>query len=352
MPEINETKLKEQIQRNEMSRLYLLYGDEKMLVRRDLLRLTKKLDNTDFPEFNFNAFPHTASVDDIADAAEALPFFADHKCVTVSDLNVESLSASEYKKLTELVENVPDTTHLIFALPTVEFDANKPAKKWKDFIDKINTFGCSVNYARRSDSDLSKYLCREAEKHGCALSKYLADKIIRYAGNDLNTLANEISKLCAFVGEGEITNQHVEDIVTKNMEATVYLLSNALVRGDYTKAYSLLDQLINQGEEPIAILSVLSGAYVDMYRVRAALDSGKTSMAPAEYADYKRREFKLRYAERDMRDLSLEVLRESLALFLECDLALKLSTGEAMDRIALEKLFSKLLYAAHRESVS
>ena len=136
------------------------------------------------------------------------------------------------------------------------------------------------------------------------------------------------------------------------METTVFLLSNALVRGDYTKAYSLLDLLINQGEKPITILSVLSGAYIDMYRVRAAIDSGKTSLAPAEYGDYKGRDFRLKYAERDMRDLSLEVLRESLQLLLECDLALKLSTGDAMDRIAIEKLFSKLLYAAHKESVS
>ena len=351
MPEINESTLKEHILRGQMGNLYFLYGDEKMLVRRDLMRMTKKLDDTDFPEFNFNAFPHNASLDDIADAAEALPFLAERKCVTVSDLNVESLSSSELNKLNELLDNIPDTTVLIFALPTLEIDAKKSAK-WRNFIKKIDTAGYSVSYARRSESDLVKYLCREAEKAGCSLSRPLAEKIIRYTGNDLNTLANEITKLCAFVGAGEITNNHIEEIVTKNMETTVFLLSNALVRGDYTKAYSLLDLLIQQGEKPITILSVLSGSYIDMYRVRAALDSGKTSMGPAEYGDYKGKDFRLKYAERDMRGLSIEVLRESLKLLLECDLALKLSTGDAMDRIALEKLFSKLLFAANRESVS
>lgn len=49
MPEINESKLKEQIQRGALANLYFLYGDEKMLVKRDLLRMTKKLDNSDFP---------------------------------------------------------------------------------------------------------------------------------------------------------------------------------------------------------------------------------------------------------------------------------------------------------------
>jgi len=53
-----------------------------------------------------------------------------------------------------------------------------------------------------------------------------------------------------------------------------------------------------------------------------------------------------------VRDLSIEMLRECLSLLLNCDLSIKLSGGENMDRIALEKLFAQLLYVAHRGSVS
>ena len=62
--------------------------------------------------------------------------------------------------------------------------------------------------------------------------------------------------------------------------------------------------------------------------------------------------FRLKYAERDVRDLSIEMLRECLSLLLNCDLSIKLSGGENMDRIALEKLFAQLLYVAHRGSVA
>ena len=146
--------------------------------------------------------------------------------------------------------------------------------------------------------------------------------------------------------------EQVEKTVTKNMETTVFLLSNALVRGDYSKAYALLDLLMAQREEPYTILAVLSSAYIDMYRVRAAIEAGKTSMAPTEYGDYRGRDFRLKYAERDVRDLSIEMLRECLSLLLNCDLSIKLSGGENMDRIALEKLFAQLLYVAHRGSVA
>ena len=69
---------------------------------------------------------------------------------------------------------------------------------------------------------------------------------MQYVGNDLNALTNEVTKLCAFAGGGEITAEQVEKTVTKNMETTVFLLSNALVRGDYSKAYALLDLLMAQ----------------------------------------------------------------------------------------------------------
>ena len=307
--------------------------------------------NGNFPEFNFQEFPHDAPVDSIADAVVAMPFMAERKCVTVSDLNVEAMNTAELDKLYELLDIIPETTVLILYLPTLEIDPKKSAK-WRTFLKKLDTRGFSLPSLRLKDNELEKYVCREAEKANCLLSRKLAERIVQYVGNDLNALTNEVTKLCAFAGGGEITAEQVEKTITKNMETTVFLLSNALVRGDYSKAYALLDLLMAQREEPYTILAVLSSAYIDMYRVRAAIESGKTSMAPTEYGDYRGRDFRLKYAERDVRDLSIEMLRECLLLLLNCDLSIKLSGGENMDRIALEKLFAQLLYVAHRGSVA
>ena len=325
MPEITETKLKEQIAKEQIGSLYFLYGDEKLLVRRNLNRLLKKLDGN-FPEFNFQEFPHDAPVDSIADAVVAMPFMAERKCVTVSDLNVEAMNTAELDKLYELLDTIPETTVLILYLPTLEIDPKKSAK-WRTFLKKLDTRGFSLPSLRLKDNELEKYVCREAEKANCLLSRKLAERIVQYVGNDLNALTNEVTKLCAFAGGGEITAEQVEKTVTKNMETTVFLLSNALVRGDYSKAYALLDLLMAQREEPYTILAVLSSAY-------------------------RGRDFRLKYAERDVRDLSIEMLRECLSLLLNCDLSIKLSGGENMDRIALEKLFAQLLYVAHRGSVA
>ena len=181
MPEITETKLKEQIAKEQIGSLYFLYGDEKLLVRRNLNRLLKKLDGN-FPEFNFQEFPHDAPVDSIADAVVAMPFMAERKCVTVSDLNVEAMNTAELDKLYELLDTIPETTVLILYLPTLEIDPKKSAK-WRTFLKKLDTRGFSLPSLRLKDNELEKYVCREAEKANCLLSRKLAERIVDAAGN-------------------------------------------------------------------------------------------------------------------------------------------------------------------------
>ena len=213
MPEITETKLKEQIAKRANRQPLLFVRRRKAALRRNLNRLLKKLDGN-FPEFNFQEFPHDAPVDSIADAVVAMPFMAERKCVTVSDLNVEAMNTAELDKLYELLDTIPETTVLILYLPTLEIDPKKSAK-WRTFLKKLDTRGFSLPSLRLKDNELEKYVCREAEKANCLLSRKLAERIVQYVGNDLNALTNEVTKLCAFAGGGRITAEQVEKTVTK-----------------------------------------------------------------------------------------------------------------------------------------
>lgn len=356
MPELEEAELKKQLAAGRLYSLYVVAGEEKYLVKRAAVRLIKKAGGETFPEFNSNEFSNNSAVDSIADAAQALPFFAEHKCVSVADFNLEEKDSGELDKLYELLDLVPDTTTLVFWYPTLDFDGKKSAK-WKKFLKKVQEKGGVLLCGRRSVQDLQKLVLREAEKSGCALSRRNAEKILEYAGQDVTRLLGEMEKLCAFaLGQAqaagsqavpEITAGMIEALVPKTTETTVFLMSNALVAGNYEKAYSLLDTLFYQNEEPIAILGALSSAYVDMYRVRTALESGLSAVAAGEYGEYKGKEFRLRNAERGARNMKPETLRASLALLLEADMALK---GSRLDgRIVLEELIARLLLAAKGE---
>lgn len=343
MPALEENKLREHLASGDLSSLYVVYGEEKYLVKRVAGRIMKRAAGEAFPEFNRNEFTNSATVDEISDAVEALPFFAEHKCVSVADFDLDEKGGAEGEKVFQLLENLPETTTLVFWYPTLEWEG-KSSAKWKKFLKAAEKSGFTLCCRRRDAADLKRLLRKEAEKNGCILSQENAGRMIEYAGNDLKALLNEIVKLCAYAGTGEITREMIEELVSKTTETTVFLMANALIAGNYEKAYLLLDTLFYQNEEPVAILAALSSLYVDMYRVKAALGSGLTSGAPGSYGEYKGKEFRLRNAEKNGRGLPPKVLRESLFLLLETDLKLKGSRLDA--RIVLEELVAKLLVMA------
>ncbi len=343
MPAITGQELKGHLAAGKFASFYLLYGEEKLLVKRAARRLIDKA-GENFPEFNRNEFSNEADMERIAGAVEALPFMAERKCVAVADYNIEEKPQAELDKLYDLLGDLPESATLVFFYPTLEIEGQKSAK-WKKFRERAGKTGCIVEFSRMEPSELRKTLFRQGEKLGCPLSRGAADRLLEYLGSDLRLLLGETEKLCAYaqgMGAAEVTPAMVEELTPKSTETTVFMMVNALVAGNYEKAYRLLDALFYRGEEPIAILGAMSASYIDMYRVRAALESGLTSAAPAEYAqDYENRAFRLRNAERNSKGIPSAALKNCLDLLLEADLALK---GSRLDpRLVLEGLVAKLL---------
>ena len=346
MPEITETELKKQIDQSNLTGLYFLYGEEKYLVSHYMKKIAEKVAGRRFTDFNFQKFDGgEAGVDRIAEAVQALPLFAEQKCVLVTDPDAETIKTAELEKWKELISSVPDTTVLLVALPNLEAD-EKSGKNWKKLIDFIKNSGSTVKFVRRSSVQLQKFLCSGAQKRGCLLSSRNAERLISCCGSDLTTLLNELDKLCSYVSQGEITSQVIDELATKNLEARVFDLSKAVLSGSGDRAYSILDLLLEQGEEPVAILAVLSSAYLDLYRVRASIQSGLGATEPAKHFDYARKEFRLRNAERDVGRYPGGMYRESLKELLEADIALKSSRGDR--RTVLEKLIARLMILAER----
>lgn len=340
MPEITESDLKKQLDSMQLGRLYVLFGDEPYFIIKHAERLIAKAAGDTFPAFNLQRFSGLETpADRVIDAVSTLPFLSERKCVAVSNWNPETLSAEEISKWKKLFAEIPETTVLVLYCPSVRVDRKKSAK-WKSFLSLAAKHGMVVECKKRDTAEAEKLVCAYAAKRQCSLSRREAGQLIQMCGNDLQTLFHEMEKLCAYTGKGEITRETVDAVAVRNAETTVFLLSKALIAGDSDRAYSLLELLLRQNEKPVTILAVLASSYLDMYRVKAAVEGGGPAELPAKTFDYRGKEFRLRAAERDVRGVSMETLRESLNVLLETDLALKSSAADG--RILLEKLFARL----------
>ncbi len=343
---LSEQDLKAHLKTEEVKRVYLLYGEESYLTMHYMEQLVRKSgvrQNDELSVFNFQRFDgQECSFDAIEAAAEALPLMADKKCVTVSNCDVTA--AALLDRALALVSDPPEDTVLIFWMTTLLGDGKLNAK-WKQFADAIEqNGGMCVAFPRKTNDEIARILCAGAGRRGALMKPEIAKRLVEQSGNDLNLLLNELDKLCALAGNGEITPEILEQVATKNLNAQAYELSNAILQNHYEKAYTILHRLFACKAEPIVILAALSGAYTDMYRAKVAAIGGRQVETLVEEFDYKGKTFRLKYAARDCSRMSLEALRESLDILAQADRRLKSSSTDK--RTVLEEIAAKLIVTA------
>lgn len=346
MAKLTEADLKKKLTAKEFDRLYLIYGEEKMLVKHYTNKLIEKIVGKKPSDFNFHRMKTSTPVEEIISCAETIPFMADINCIVLNDYNVDEISEADFSAICHVLEDINESTVIIISLPTL--DVNAKSARWKRLISRAEDYGTVVKLEKKDQPALEKQLISWANKRECTLRSDNAARIISYCGNDLLTLQNELDKLCAYAEGREITADDINLLTSKNLEAKVFKLADYVVGGNSDMAYKQLDLLFYQREEPIAVLAVLSGSYVDMYRVRVALESGEKASVLEKHFDYGKKAFRLKNAERDGKKITTSSMRKSLDALIDADLRMK--STRADKRVIMEALIAKLLlFAKNRE---
>lgn len=345
MPEITEQELKRQIKENAFSTLYLIYGDEAYLKSFYAGRICERAVDSAMRDFNFHRFEgKSIDFDAVSDAVEAFPMMSARTCVLLKDVPVDALAQGDRDKLLQILSDVPPTCTVVLWMDTVDVQPKKSAK-WRAFLKDISPFADLIALDKRGSADILRLVRSGAQKRGCEISPQTAGYFVSLVGNDLTQLLQELEKLCAYKGSGEITPQDVDAVAVRTVEAVVFDLSKAMFAGDAARALTILAQLFRQKTEPVMILGALIACYVDIYRVKVFTLCGGRPEDAAKVFNYKGKEFRLRNAARDGRDLSLAHVRECLDILFRCDSDLK---GSGMDpRLLLERCITELMLVQH-----
>lgn len=345
MAAITESDFKKILSGGDFGTLYYICGTEKMLVSHYTNKLVEKVAGKNPSDFNFHTFTNDFDVDELAISLQVIPFVSEYNVVVIKDLDFADFSTADGDRIIDLISSVSGDSIVIITYPTrLDSKANAKDKKLKELAKKK---GSVLELNKLTGQALQKKLISWASKRNIVLSPQVANTIIEYSGTELTALKNELEKLCSYVGEGgEITHEHVNLLVTKNLESSVFDLSKAVIYHDSTTAFKVLDRLFYQREEPLSILAVLSSAYVDMYRARIAVKCGSRSADLAKWFNYKS-EYRLKRAESDSKKTSTAVLRKSIDAIVKTDIALKSTRGDS--RTQLELLIVKLLMIANED---
>ena len=95
----------------QLKKVYVLYGEERYLVKQYRDKLKKALSDPE-DTMNFSAFEgEDINVKEIIDLAETLPFFAERRVILIENSKLFKKGGDE---LGEYLENIPETTYFVF----------------------------------------------------------------------------------------------------------------------------------------------------------------------------------------------------------------------------------------------
>lgn len=94
-----------------------------------------------------------------------------------------------------------------------------------------------------------EHLTAEAHRHGAKLPAQLARLVVERVGEDAMLLSQEGAKLAAAAGGAPVDRELVDALVVINPETKAYEVADAIVAGNRSRVYDILDEL-GAGDKP------------------------------------------------------------------------------------------------------
>ena len=347
MAVLTDKQMDKHIKERNFAKVYLIYGEEQMYVKKYTDKLVTAVAGKTPSEFNFHSFGDSINFDELAASVQIVPFMSEFNCVLVSDAAFDEFNANDNARFADIYKALPDGFVFIVSLPSVKPVKNKTVlPALKKYADK-NGIVCEFNTL--TQNELVKFIAKWANANGKFISQVNATQLISLCGRDLNMLKNEIDKISAYAKGEEISDEDIEKLATVTLESKVFALSDAVLNGNAQKAFNTLDTLFYQQEKTADMLFILSQAFIDAYRIRVADESGVQKTEVASKFNYKNRAFVLDNARRATKRVSTQALRKSLSLLLQAETEFK--SVSVNDRVFFEKLIAQLLLTAERGRV-
>lgn len=341
MPKIEEPRLKADLKAGKLSNVYFLFGEEDYLVKLYTEKIVDAAIGDGDREMNFTKFSGNPNSNELTDYTESVPFFAEYKCILITDLEPESMDTDEVNAYVKLLGDIPETTVLVISEICVEIDSKKPSAKMKKIMSAVEKAGCVCEMKYMSAAMISAMAEKKAARSGCALSREDGVYLAELCGMSLTNVSKEIEKLCAYRHGGEITRADIDKLTTKVIDTSIYTLASALFEGRTAQAFRILDDLFAQQMEPIPIMAALSGHFVDLYRAKLGQGAKKGYTETAEAFSYPpNRAFLMRKAYMSVKNLTERYLGECVAILYKTNLLL--NSSKADKRMLIEEALTEI----------
>lgn len=252
------------IKLGQLKKAYLLYGQERYLIRQYRDKLKKAIVSPD-DTMNFSSFEGSdINVKEIIDLAETMPFFADRRLILIEGSKLFKKGGDE---LGEYMAQLPEATYFVF----VEEEVDKRSKLYK----AVAKCGNAVEFVTQTDEILMKWIGSRIRKEGKNITQAAYQTFIQKTGTDMENIEKELEKLICYAFDKEVIEPvDVEAITTEQISNKVFEMVDAIASHNQRHAMDLYYDLLALKEEPMRILFLITRQFQILLTVKVMSNQG------------------------------------------------------------------------------
>jgi DNA polymerase-3 subunit delta len=311
--------------------IYVLHGDEHFLKRRVLAALRTIVLGPEDDGFGMSSRDgDKSSWAEIHDELETLPFLSPRRLVVID--RADPFVTRERPRLEKYFAEPSKTGVLV-----LDVQSWAASTKLAKLLPETATIVCKAPAAQKLPEWCADWC---ATQHGKPLSASAARLLVDLVGADMGLLDQEMAKLAIFAGgNSRIDTADVDQLVGQSRAENTWKIFDLIGAGQVGAALTLLDRLLDQGEEPLRLLGAFS---MQLRRLaQAARLHGQGEPLPGALERAGVPPFGRRNAEQQLRHLGRRRLDRIYDWLLETDLGLK-GSSQLPPRVLLERLVVQL----------
>lgn len=303
----------------------VLFSGDRGLVERAVDDAIAALADPDERELVVAVF-HADEIDErrLLTEVRTMPMFADRRIVVVRQAQKFTIQDKK-SHLAAYIEDPVDSTLLLLSAPDVD--------KRKRLFTLVKKHGIIVDCQKLNRRSAPEYVNAEIAAAGKQIDRSAVNALVELVGTDAALLSNEVRNLISYIGDRPNVTEEDVMVMTANLrEESVFNLTDALASRNVGLALAAMEQLFNEGAEPIYVLSMIEWLLRRLYGALIAVEGGMSPAKAAEAAGvppYFRQKFV-----GQMRKFTVNELVHLLDLLLDTDIGFRQS-GRA-PRVAME----------------
>jgi DNA polymerase-3 subunit delta len=317
--------------------LYVLHGDEPFLKRLVLGGIRRVVLGPDADGFAVSTYPgDKATLGAVQDDLQTLPFLAPCRVVVVED--ADPFVTRERARLEKLFPEL--------------LGRSKPGGV---LVLDVKTWSAGTKLAKATP-DTSLIVCNAPDsqqlppwcvawcqaQHGKALAPAAARLLVELVGTEMGILAQEMEKLAAYAGEAPAINaRDVDQLVGQSRAENTFQIFDLIGAGKTGEALAFLDQLFDQGDDPLRLLGAFSWQLRRLAQTARLSAQGVPLNDAMDRAGVAKFPTARRAAEQQLRHLGRRRLDQIYNWLVETDQGLK-GYSQLPPRTLLERLVVRL----------